>query len=62
MLHLVIHVREDTEAATRVSTVHEHQEDLEDQFLVFVATGHLDHEEEDAEVMEADTICDLLLC
>ena len=44
-----------------ISSVHEHEEDLQDEALVLITSAHLYHEEEDAKVVEAETLLDLLL-
>ena len=44
-----------------VLLVDEHEENLQDEALIFVASAHLDHEEKDAEVVEAETLLDVLL-
>ena len=49
------------EPAKIVCSVHEHEEDLQDEPFIFVAPTHLDHEEEDAKVVEVQALLDLLL-
>lgn len=49
------------EPALVIHLVDEHEEHLQDQALVFVAARHLDHEEEDAEVVEVEPLHHLLL-
>ena len=44
-----------------INSVDEHEEDLEDEALVLITSAHLDHEEEDAEVVKAETFLYLLL-
>ena len=44
-----------------IRPIHEHEEDLKDEAFVLITSAHLDHEEEDAEVVEAQAFLDLLL-
>ena len=44
-----------------IRPIHEHEEDLEDEALILVPPAHLDHEEEYAKVVEAESFLNLLL-
>ena len=60
-LKVIICMFQLSELALVIHFVHEHQENLQDQTLVLVASRHLDHEQEDAEVVEVEPLHHLLL-
>ena len=60
-LYALILVRKHAKPSLVICSIHEHEEDLEYEPLVLVATAHLDHEHEDAQVVEAETLFDLCL-
>ena len=64
LCHFKIFIRgtELSNLALVILLVDKHEEDLEYEPLILIATRHLYHEQEDAEVVEVEPLHDLLLC
>ena len=61
LVHAWLVVSEVSESTLLILTVFEHQENLQDHSLVFVASGHLEHEQKDAQFMKVETARKLYL-
>ena len=59
LIHSWLIVSEIAKSTLLVLTVFEHQENLKDHSLVFVASRHLQHEQKDAKFVKVKTTCKL---